>query len=82
MTFVWKNLAGTTLKTEANVVTSTYQTNIVDTYYVEVSNTNGTTTSNQVTLDIAYGVPPFQFADVKNTGGYAAGTGMSVSVPP
>ncbi len=80
MTFVWKNLDGAILKTESGVLTSTYQTSVANTYYVEVSNINGTTKSNEVTLSIdEFGMPPFAFTDIKNTAGYAAGTSMTIS---
>ena len=76
MTFVWKNIAGTALKTEADVLTSSYQTIVRDTYYVEVTNKNGTTKSNEVTLGDDLGMPPFVF----NAIGTGAQTGVGGSV--
>jgi hypothetical protein len=70
MDFVWKNLAGDTVKTDLKVLTSTFQTTVVGTYYVEVSNANGTTTSNQVTLST-------KGITFVNFGTAAAGTGMT-----
>lgn len=77
MTFVWKNKAGTTLKTESAVKTSTYQTTVRDTYYCEVSNIRGTTKSNEVTLGDDLGLPPFVFTAIGT--GAQAGVGGSVS---
>lgn len=70
MTFVWKNLAGDTLKTDSNVTTSEFQTGVVGTYYVEVSNSNGTTKSNEVTLST-------KALTFINFGTAAPGTGMT-----
>jgi hypothetical protein len=79
MTFVWKNLAGTALQTDTNVLTSTFQTNIQDTYHLEVTNANGTTRSNDVQIIINSGTPNFQFTHLNNGAGIAAGTGASRS---
>ena len=77
MTFVWKNAAGTTLKTESAVKTSSYETLVRDTYYVEVSNIRGTTKSNEVTLGDDLGIPAFVFTAIGT--GAQTGVGGSVS---
>ena len=77
MTFIWKNKAGTSLQTDKAVKTSTYQTIVRDTYYVEVTNKRGTTKSNEVTLGDDLGMAPFVFTAIGT--GAQTGVGGSVS---
>jgi hypothetical protein len=86
MTFVWKKSDGTILKVEGpgTAVTSSYSQavsvkNDPNTFFVEVTNKNGTTKSNEVRILITSGIPSFQFTHLDNGAGIAAGTGGSRS---
>jgi hypothetical protein len=87
MTFVWKKSDGTILKIDGPgiAVTSSYSQavsvkNDPNTFFVEVTNKNGTTKSNEVRISINPGTPSFQFThliNATNGGVIAAGTGGS-----
>jgi hypothetical protein len=89
MTFVWKKSDGTVLKVDGPgaALTSSYSQavsikNDPNTFFVEVTNKNGTTKSNEVRISIASGTPSFSFTHLMNAangGVIAAGTGGSRS---
>lgn len=78
LTFTWKKQDGTTVKTESGVLTSSYDTKIPGTYYVDVSNASGTVKSNEVTLsNQGHGLAALTILAVGD--GNSAGVGASIN---
>ena len=85
MTFVWKKIGRYRAEDRGQCPhfvlfpTNDLRKMIPNRYFVEVTNKNGTTKSNEVSLSVLVGVPQFKNTHLDNGNGFASGTGTSRS---